>query len=300
MKKKIARKKTAIIPLALLAAICAVTAPAHGSISFTTVAGNDGDGNLAATLTFTAVNGGLDISVANTLSGSDASAFGKGQAISAFSFTLDNGLTATAFTELTGVSYAPSPGSAWTTASGTSFSDTSSSPPINSIDHWGFNISGGSTNAILATAGSPVPGSGNPQFMILPSSGTAGPGSSLANSNFYPFVIGPAEFFISVPGLSSTSDLTNKSSSSALWDITSVDVSFGTGPDKTLGTTNGPTPPPPPAVPEPTSLAVWGIVSAATAGAAVMRKQKRGRSKGRWSEANRSAILQAVGCKTRI
>src|SRR5579862_5458306 len=168
-------------------------------ITFTTVAGSDSDGPLAATIAFTAAAGGIDVTLTNTETGT----FAKGQAISSLSFTLSGLSTPTAFTELTGRSFNPSSGGSWTSSSGTPLDDTSSSPPINAIDHWGFSPSG--ANVLLATANSPVPGAGNPQYMILPSSGTAGPGNSLANSNFDPFIIGPATFFLAtanspVPG----------------------------------------------------------------------------------------------------
>ncbi len=73
---------------------------------------------------------------------------------------------------------------------------------------------------------------GNPKYMILPSSGTAGPGASLANSNFYPFIIGPACFFLTESGITSSTSLTGA-------DFTDVQVGFGTGPDTTLGVGTG-------------------------------------------------------------
>jgi hypothetical protein len=54
------------------------------------------------------------------------------------------------------------------------------------------------------------------------------------------------------------------------------------------------------AVPEPASIAVWGIVSGLAAGAASWRKQKRGRSAGRWSDEDRTAIYKVVSGKTTI
>jgi len=66
--------------------------------------------------------------------------------------------------------------------------------------------------------------------MILPASGTAGPGSSLANSNFDPFIIGPGNFFLTVPGITATTNLLST-------NFTGITVGFGTGPDQTLGTT---------------------------------------------------------------
>jgi len=65
------------------------------------------------------------------------------------------------------------------------------------------------------------------------------------------------------------------------------------------GTGGGGNPPPVGAVPEPTSIAVWGIVSALAAGGAAWRKPKRGRS-GRWSEKNRTAIYNVVSGKTSV
>ena len=198
--------------------------------------GSDSDGPVAATVTFTPLSGEIEITITNTESGTLA----KGQAVSDLSFTVGNGLAApTAFTELTGESYSPSSGASWTSSSGTSFDNTSSASPPNAIDHWGFSVTGG--NVLLATANSPVPGAGNPHYMILPSSGKAGPGSSLANSNFYPYIIGPATFYITDSGVTTTTDLAA--------DISSVELSFGTGPDVTLPAT---------VVPEPESMLLFG------------------------------------------
>ncbi len=134
----------------------------------------------------------------------------------------------------------PTSGKSWTIASGTSIDATSTASPPNAIDHWGFQPTG--SNVLLATADSPVPGAGNPHYMILPSSGTAGPGASLANSNFFPYIIGPAEFFLTVPGITGL-------------NITNVEVSFGTSPDKTLDATLSSVP----LVPEPSTLAIAGL-----------------------------------------
>ena len=82
---------------------------------------------------------------------------------------------------------------------------------------------------MLATAGSPVPGSGNADYMVLPASGTAGGGNTLANSNFDPYIIGPANFFLTVAGVTSHTTLTGSI-------FSGIKVGFGTGPDKTFGT----------------------------------------------------------------
>jgi hypothetical protein len=219
---------------------------AHADIvTFTTVAGSDGDGSLAATVSFTAVAGGIEVTITNTESGTLA----KGQAVSSLSFNVNGLSTPTDFTKLMGDSYDPSSNVAWTLSNGTAFSDTSSSSPINAIDHWGFSPNG--ANVLLATANSPVPGAGNPHYMILPSSGKAGSGNSLANSNFDPYIIGPATFFLTDSAVTATTLLDN--------DISSVDVSFGTGPDKTLGSTLTSVSTLDP-VPEPTSTLLFGTV----------------------------------------
>ena len=210
--------------LAGMAAVTAlVTAASANSVEFDTVAGSDGDGPLSASLFFVVVNGGIAVVVYNNETGTIA----KGQGISTISFGVSTISTPSAFTELYGRSFDPSSGQAWTSASGTTFTDTSSAGPINSIDHWGFNNASG---VLLATANSPVPGAGNPHYMILGSTGTAGPGSSLSNSNFDPFVIGPAAFFLTVSGITTSTTLTSS-------NFTNVMVGFGTGPDKTLATT---------------------------------------------------------------
>ena len=205
-----------------------------GSITYI-ASGTDSDGAISASVMFTAVTGGFDITVTNTGSGT----FAKGQAVSDFAFTVGGGLsTPTAFTELKGVMFDPVSGGSWTLASGTPFDNTLSPTPAQpyAIDHWGFQTTG--SNVVFATAGSPVPGAGNPTFMILPSSGTAGTGNSLANSNFDPFIIGPADFFLTVPGVTASTllDTTN---------IFGVSISFGTGPEADLT---------PDSTPEPSSL----------------------------------------------
>jgi hypothetical protein len=210
-----------------------------GSVTFT-ASGSDSDGPLAASITFTAINGGFDITVTNTETGT----FAKGQAISDFSFSVGGTLsTPTAFTEQTGVMFNPVSGGSWTLASGTAFDTVLSPTPPQpyAINHWGFQTTGASV--VLATAGSPVPGAGNPTWMILPSTGTAGPGNSLANSNFFPFIIGPTNFFLTVPGVTSSTDL-NAS------NILNVTLSFGTGPDKVLPGT---------VVPEPSSVVMGAM-----------------------------------------
>jgi hypothetical protein len=235
-------RKSAWIMALVFVAITAPKARAN-EVTFNTVPGSDSDGSLAGMISFTAVSGGIDITVTNTETGT----FAKGQAISDFSFTVQNGLsTPTAFTKLTGKSdYSASigAGGTWTIASGTAFSNTPTVADPNAIDHWGFATSG--KNVTVETAGSSVKGAtGNPHYMILPSSGKAGPGKSLADGHFDPYIIGPANFFLSISGVTATTDLTD--------DFTGVKISFGTGPDKILGT-NGTG-----AAPEPVTVLLLG------------------------------------------
>jgi hypothetical protein len=212
--------------------------PANAGLIYVT----NGSGPDAAQVTITAVNGGLDIQMTNLAVGNIV----KSEAISSLSFKL-NGLAApTAFTEITGekVNSAaftpgqPFPGSALIT-------------PVDDhgiglgyIDHWGVSV--GSTN-FLATAGT---GSArkNPEYMILPSNGIAGTGSSLVDGHFDPYLIGPTDFFVSIAGVTSSTALT-------LDNFSNVRVGFGTGPDTWLGTT-GRDPLTPNAVPEPSSMAL--------------------------------------------
>lgn len=219
----------------------AVQAASAGTVSYT-LSGTGSDGPISATVTFTTVAGGLDVTVANNASGTIV----KSQAISSLAFDVSGIGAPTAFTELKGRTYSPVAGASWTLASGTPFDHFSSSPPVNSIDHWGFSINGSS---LLATASSPVPGAGNPQYMILPSAGTAGSGNSLANSNFDPYIIGPADFFLTVSGMTAGTTLTAD-------NFTGLAIGFGTGPDTFLGTKAVPLP-----AALPAGLAMLGLLA---------------------------------------
>jgi hypothetical protein len=231
--------------LGLVALLLGLTSiPANAGLIYTTVPGSDSDGPLSAQVTITAVNGGLDIQMTNLETG----VIGKGQAISALTFTL-NGLAApTAFTEIIGnkvlaKDFTPGqafPGSALITP----VDDLGNG--LGYIDHWGVSV--GSTD-FLATAGKNGAEGGNPQYMILPSSGITGPGKSLTNDNFDPYFIGATDFFITIPGVTSSTVLT-------LDNFSDVRVGFGTGPEMFLGTTGSSDPLTPNAVPEPASLAL--------------------------------------------
>ncbi len=83
--------------------------------------------------------------------------------------------------------------------------------------------------------------------------------------------------------------------------VSHVGFQWGTSTDGEFSTTGIPGGPPPVgSVPEPTSVAVWGIVSGLAAGAVAWRKPRRNRSTGRWSNENRAAIYKVVGGRTMI
>jgi hypothetical protein len=251
--------------LAFLIAGTSGIAVRANTVTYTTLAGHDGDGNLAATVAFTTTDTGLKIVVTNT----ETDNLAKGQAISGFFFTLTNGSVLsvpTAFSSLSGsASTHVLSASTWSAADGgPTFTDTPAGGTPNAIDHWGFAVS--SKTVTLATAGSSVSGAtGNPHWMIIPTSGTTQGGSSLDNGNFDPFIIGPGTFLLAVPGIS---HLTSISGS----DFSSVSVEFGTGPDQTLGTNGTPVITNIPPVPVP--AAAWSGLSL-LAGLAAYRKLRR-------------------------
>jgi hypothetical protein len=222
-----------------------------GSVTYSTVPGSDSDGPLAATVVFTPIAGGIDIIVTNTESSSMANPLAKGQAVSALYFSVSGGLNApTAFYLLTGdrVNSAGSSGFGPNhpfpaNAIVTPFSDTPLAATPHAIDHWGFARSGSSVT--LATAGSSVKGAtGSPHDMILPAFGQSGPGHSLSDSHFDPYLLGATHFFLADPGVTSGTNLTSG-------NFINVGVGFGTGPDRILTALD--------AVPEPSTL-VMGLI----------------------------------------
>ena len=244
-----------------------------GSLQFTASGTNGSDGAVAATVLFVPIAGGIEITLTNTESGT----LDKGQAISALSFSVGGGLsTPTAFYKLTGSkvnSASFTPGSAFPgSATVTSIANTSSKAGAGAIDHWGFDPSG--SNVVLATAGSSVSGAtGHPHYMILPSTGTTGSGKSLADGHFDPYLLGAANFFLTVPGVTATTDL-------SLTNVTGVQVGFGTGPDVTIASGPGTQGPPhgngPPvgAAPAPPSVVLFGIGGIALAGIMVRSRRR--------------------------
>jgi hypothetical protein len=242
------------LAILLFSVFCLGLIPVQGRADFVTVPGSDNDGSLAATIKFTTVSGGVDITVTNNETGTLA----KGQAISAlsFSFTAASGLSATGFTELKGTKANSAGFTPRTSFPGnttvTPVDDKSSTVGAGAIDHWGFQPT--ALSVALGTAGSHVSGAtGHPHYMILPSLGTTGPARSLADGHFDPYLLGPANFFLKVSGHLPTvgTDLTA--------DITNVSVGFGTGPDKTLQALPSVDPPTVPVPPSAVLLALGGL-----------------------------------------
>lgn len=198
------------------------------SISYQ-ASGSGSDGSLDATVTFQSVSagtlngqsygGGLEISITNDLSGTDALGLSQGQAVSSLTFSLGPGYTATAFTVLNGNMFNYSGQTTWSAGDGTPITDSSS---LSAIDHWGFTT-GSKVGIALETAGKDAPPA-NPQYMIIPSSGSAATGGF---DNFNPYLLGTANFFITVTGMDSSTVLSTDT-------FGDVSVGFGTGPDTTL------------------------------------------------------------------
>jgi hypothetical protein len=237
--------------LAAIVLLCGGAGLAKAGPIYNTVPASDNDGPVSASVQFNAVNGGIEVIVTNTLPSTTTLA--KGQAVSDFKFTVVGLSNPTGFTELKGnmVNSANfTPGSAFPgSAPVTPFDDFGTGL----IDHWSFGAGGSPTVNVLATAGGSA--TGNPTFMILPSSGITGPGSSLADGHFDPYILGSGEFFITVPGVTASTNLTSA-------NFTNVTVSFGTGPDSTQFGPDVPTVPNVGTVPEPSSMALLGIGAA--------------------------------------
>jgi hypothetical protein len=258
------QKRLVLFSFALVAVALCARSEAVGGVVFT-ASGHDNDGSVSATIEFTAVAGGLDVTITNTATGSIA----KGQAVSGFSFNVSGFSVPTGFTELKGGNLVTSGTldslGSWTATTGTAFDDVDSTAPFNLIDHWGFQTTG--SNGLVATAGSPT-ASGNPLYMILPSTGTVADGNALSNSNFDPFVIGPADFFLTVPGMTASTVL-------GQYSFSNVIIEFGTGPDTSpTATYTGMRPTASPA-PEPMSLVVWSILGTFGACYAFRRNRQR-------------------------
>ena len=239
---------------ALFAALCwggLNPSGARADVVFTAT-GTGSDGALAATLDFKAINGGLEVTVTNSLPSTGT--IKRGEAISAFGFSVSGLSTPTSFYELSGnkVNSAGFGSTFPGTSTITAFNDTSST---NVIDHWGLATSGSSV--VLGTAGSAA-APGNPIYMILPVAGITGPGASLSNGHFDPYVLGSANFFLADAGITASTVLTAA-------NLSGVTVGFGTTPDTTLTAQ---------VAPEPASLTLLAI-GCVTLGAIGLRRRQQ-------------------------
>ncbi len=140
-------------------------------------------------------------------------------------------------------------------SNGTTTPATLTSP----LSHWG---AGGTGTVTLETAGSFAAG-GAPNQMIIGPGNSAGlytnANPSITN-NHNPSVIGSATFTLTIPGVTSSSIISN------------VQISFGTGPDFEIPT--GPGVVPPNVVPEPASLALLSTVLLTLGGFGWRRKRR--------------------------
>lgn len=180
--------------------------------------GSTGDGPVDAEAVFTVTSPNTLTVTLTDLEPNTGNPWSQGQEVSGISFGV------------TGVS-----GSSLTSAMGPlaniASSGTFPAPTTQSLTHWGTGFQGNTTSGtvFLETAGN-YAGNGQPQQMIIgpPSTGTESGGGtySLVGSgngpgNFNPTVIGSATFNLTIPGLTSCSQI----------ESADVELLFGTSPD---------------------------------------------------------------------
>lgn len=228
-RQRISLASTIVLTAFLLTGLASNEALADATFTFS---GHDNDGNVAGTATFSVpADNELKVVITNTQSNVGA----LGQAISDLLFTL-NGRTLVSNTRISGLVQNLTSATSWSLGTATAFDLNPPIPGQNvppATTHWALSASG------LSTVGTTF--GGNPQDMILPSSGTVADG--LSNSNQNPFYIGPTTFIVSVAGLPLPAG-TNLT----IADFSNVSMSFGTGPDVEV-----------PFIPEPSSLVLTSL-----------------------------------------
>ncbi len=282
---KMARVFTAAVAVAAVIGLAQV---ASASISFTgsgTNPGDSGTSKLFGEADFSISGSTLTVVLTNT-GGTASPTNGPGGTLTGLMFDILS-------TSSTLSSMSLTPGSTiWNSSSGSN----NATPIAGSWDAalTATTYSGSAVNMGVATTGKNLfQGNG----MSL---GNASPDYGLASSTSFPGGFGGSQYPFIQDSLTFTFLLSSGSVSES--SINDVFFLFGTNdsPGGVLpGTPGTPTHNPNDStVPEPTSLAIWGIVSAAAASAVARRKQKIGR--GRWSKANRAAIYQVIGGNSKV
>lgn len=208
--------------IALSAFVLAAAPIAHADTITFNASGTGVDGPESASATFTTSANTVTINLSSLITNPTAA----GQEVSGIIFTLSTTPTGATLSSANGTLINIAPGGGVTSASG-------------SITHWGTSLSG--ATVCLETAGACAVG-GKPIDLII---GTASsyPSANPSITGRNPQIQGTGTFVLTLPGVNS--DTT----------ISSVQFAFGTGPDNFLP---GDPTTPPPAVPEPSSLALFG------------------------------------------
>jgi len=224
-------KTKKLLVTAMFIALLAAPAVFGTSVS---VIGSGGDGALAATADYSFTATTLTITLTNDLSA--AVVRSAGQSLSDFEFTLSNGSTITALTNITGtaVDLTGSPSSGATVAPGT---------PV-TVDEWSVLPTGGASFNLTSLNG------GMPDYMIV--GGTVG-------TTFYPIGnngIGNFNSYLQQFGTFTISGIFAEGAT-----LSNITFSFGTGPDTIL----------PPGVHTPDSGATVALLGLAMIGLAAFR-----------------------------
>jgi len=188
-----------------------------------TASGSGPNGALDAQANFTISNGQIQVTITNLLNA--ATIISIGQAVSDISFTLSNAPGT--------VGNATAAGQLVDVASGGGVTDVSGTPT-----RWINSSIGGGITESHDTITLEAIGHGSPTELILPSDGSGYAHANASITGHSPSIDGPATFTVDLSGVTSSTT------------ISSVQFSFGTGPDTYLaGTETSGTP-----VPEPASF----------------------------------------------
>ena len=192
----------------LFVAVCAVLLAGSAFSTTISVTGSCTDGALAATADYSFTATTLTITLTNDLTAAQVRS--AGQSLSDFEFTLSNGSTITALTNITGtaVDLTGSPSSGATVAPGT---------PV-TVDEWSVLSTGGASFNLTSLNG------GKPDYMIV--GGTVG-------TTFYPNGNNGIGEFNSY--LQEFGTFTISGNFAAGATLSNISFSFGTGPETIIG-----------------------------------------------------------------